>query len=156
MQRITLSAVTVGLCIAVAAGGYADSHSATDPAVKARHGHMQLYAFNLGVLGAMAKGEMEFDADRATAAAANLHAVARLDETGYWPEGTSSDAMEGSRALPAIWEKMDDFEAKQQGLIEAAATMEGAAGSLDGIRANIGAVGGACGACHKPYRQSDD
>jgi cytochrome c556 len=31
--------------------------------------------------------------------------------------------------------------------------LQGAAGTLDGLRASIGPVGGACGACHKAYRE---
>jgi cytochrome c556 len=37
-------------------------------------------------------------------------------------------------------------------LTEAANAMVEAAGTLDGVRSSLGAVGGACGACHKAYR----
>ncbi len=30
------------------------------------------------------------------------------------------------------------------------------AGSLDGVQANMNALGGACGACHKLYRQPEE
>ena len=37
-------------------------------AVKARQSAMTLYSFNLGLLGGMAKGDIEYDADAASAA----------------------------------------------------------------------------------------
>ncbi|WP_147115312.1 cytochrome c, partial [Tateyamaria sp. syn59] len=94
-----------------------------------RNGHMHLLGLNIGVLGAMAKGEQEYDADAAAAAAANIAALASIDQRLYWPEGSSSEDLEDSRALPAIWENMDDFTAQNEDLHEAAMTMEGAAGT---------------------------
>jgi cytochrome c556 len=152
LYTLTLS----GLAAAVI-GGSAVAQDMSNPAVGARHALMGLYAFNLGQLGAMAKGEMEYHADAAGAAAGNLAALAKLDQTALWPEGTDSETVEGSRALPAIWSDMDGFHAKADGLAEAAMAMEEAAGtdlaSLQGAMRDLGA---ACGACHKEYRQPDD
>ena len=53
----------------------AESHASAEDltkAVKARQATMQLYAFNLGILGNMAKGSMDYNADVATEAAGNL------------------------------------------------------------------------------------
>ena len=57
----------------------ADGH--LEGAIKARKSVMQLYAHSLGILGAMAKGEAEYDAAQAAAAANNLKAVANLDQS---------------------------------------------------------------------------
>lgn len=134
------------------AGGHATPEA---QAVKARQAAMQLYAFNLGILGGMAKGDTEYNADAAQAAADNLAALTTMNQMAMWPQGTDSDAMEGSRALPALWQNFPDVSEKGKALAMAAAAMAENAGSLDGIRANIGAVGGACGACHKAYRAPD-
>lgn len=132
---------------------FAASHGGSDnPAVKARSAHMGLYNFNLGILGAMAKGEAEFDAGAAQAAADSLVALSSLNQMSYWPEGTSNADMEGTRALPAIWEADSTVMAKVADLNTAAVAMAAAAGTLDGVRASMGGVGGACGACHKLYR----
>ena len=126
-------------------------------AVQAREGHMKAYALHLGALGAMAKGEMEYDAEMASAHASELAALAGLAQTGYWPEGTSSEDIEGSRALPAIWSDMDDFKSKMNGLHEAAMALEGAAGGgAEQLQAAFGGVGQACGACHKTYRAEEE
>ncbi len=157
MTTYTFAALIAGLAATTAT--MAGSHSGSDlpPAVKARHAHMQLYAFNLGALGAMAKGEMDYDAATATAAANNLATLAKLDQSRYWAPGTSADEVEGSRALPAIWEKSEDVGQKAADLVAATEAMAAAAGDgVEAIQANMRDLGGACSACHKAYRQSDE
>ena len=147
----------VALCLvaglAVAGTAIAGGHGG-NPAVKARQAHMQLYAFNLGTLGAMAKGEMEYDADAASAAAGNLAAVATLNQRAYWVPGTSSDDLpDESRALPAIWESGSKAGEIGASFAEAAANLAAVAGDgKDAMVAAIGPVGKGCGDCHKAYR----
>lgn len=127
-----------------------------DSAIKARQGLMDNYAFNLGMLGGMAKGAIPYDAAQAKAAADNLVTLTTLNEGAYWPKGSDMDAMKDNdvktHALPAIWEKKDDFMGHIKTLHDAAMKMQAAAGSQEGIRGAIGAVGGACGGCHKAFR----
>lgn len=126
-------------------------------AVQAREGHMKAFALHLGALGGMAKGEIEYDADLAAGHASELATLAGLAQTGYWPEGTSSVDLTGSRALPAIWEDMADFEAKREALHQAAMQLEGAVGDgPEAIGAALGGVGQACGACHRVYRAEEE
>lgn len=110
---------------------------------------MQLYSHNLAILDGMAQAKIDYDADLAQIAANNLAANASLDETTYWVEGTT----EGTKALPAIWENMDDFMAKQDGMTQAAAAMAQVAGTdLASLQSAMGELGGACSACHREYR----
>ena len=134
---------------------FAGSHGASpeQKAVKARQAHMQLYSYNLGILGAMAKGEMPYSADAAAGAAGDLAAMSMLSQASYWLPGTNSTDIEGSNALAAAWEMYPDIATKGQALATAAMAMKEAAGSVEGIQGAIGAVGGACGACHKAYRK---
>lgn len=128
-----------------------------DGAIKARKAQMQLYAYNLGALGAMAKGEVEYTAEAASAAASNLAMLTKLDQSTMWPAESDSMSVDNSRALPDMWDNFPDVMAKGQALVTAAAAMETAAGQgLDELRAAMGAVGGACGGCHKVYRQPDN
>lgn len=154
MKFKTRTIATTAIIVALAGGALAQS--AVDGAIKARKAHMQLYAFNLGPLGAMAKGEMPYDAEAATAAANNLVALTELDGSRYWPEGSAQGEAEGSRALPAIWESGSDVGAKAGDLKTAVADLASAAGTdLESLQAAMGPVGAACGACHKAYRASE-
>ncbi len=125
--------------------------------VAARQGEMDLMAVNAGVLGAMAKGTAPYDATAAATAAANIVAVSSIDQGLLWPEGTSNADIKDTKALPAIWEKRDDFMAKWDDLGDAASTMLAAAGNgQEALATAMGGLGGACTACHKAYRQPDN
>lgn len=140
-----------------AAAVFADSHvsdRALAAAVKARQSQMQLYSFNLGTLGAMAKGDVAYDAGVAQAAADNLAAVAMLSQQGYWLPGTDSDAMDNSRALPALWAADSNAQKLGMDFVEAAASMQAAAGTdLASLQGAMKAIGEACSACHEDYRK---
>jgi cytochrome c556 len=125
--------------------------------VEARHGLMLLLASNLGPLGAMAKGETPYDAAVASKAAANVAALSSVLSPDLFPAGSEYEKAADSYALPAIWTNGDDFMAKIAALNEAAATLVASAGTdVEGVKAGLGAVGGACAACHKAYRQPEE
>ncbi|MEX0339731.1 MAG: cytochrome c [Arenibacterium sp.] len=155
----TRTSLVAGLAIAACAatavfsGGHADK--AAMAAVKARKATMTLYAFELGALGGMAKGDIEYDADAAKAAASNLAKISSMNQMRLWMPGTSTAELgDATGALPAIWESGSKAADIGKELAMAAAAMESAAGEgLDSLRGAIGAVGKTCGACHDDYRK---
>lgn len=142
---LAAAALTLGLGPAIA----------NEQAIQARQGQFKLFAMHLGQLVPMAQGQVEYDAERAGAAAANLAAVASQTQEPYvWVEGTDNASVQNTRALPAIWENMDDFAAKYADLQAATVALSDAAGTdLASLQGALGAVGGACSACHDAYRQ---
>ncbi|WP_417208222.1 c-type cytochrome [Antarctobacter sp.] len=121
--------------------------------VKARQGQFNIMALNLGILGGMARGTVDYDAEAAQAAADSLVAVSMISQPALWPEGTDSSSIDGTRALPGIWDNIDDVMAKWAGFGEAAKAMAAVAGTgKDAIGPNMGALGAACKACHDTYR----
>ena len=138
--------------VALAASTVGGNSSEVPNEIKARHGMMNLMSASLATLGGMARGGVAFDADAARMAAENLVAATGIHDEGFWIEGTSETDIDGSRAMADIWDDMEDFNAKMDATHEAAVKMAEAAGDLAGIRANIGSVDRACGACHKAYR----
>ena len=152
-KKLAIFGATAAL--ALGAVSYADSiEGPFAGAIKARHGQMNLYALNMGVLGAMAKGEAEYDADAAAGAAANILALSQLDASAMWPAGSDNFSSDGTRALPAIWENFPDIAQKAADLTAAAEAMNGAAGeSLEALQAAMPAMGAACGGCHRAYRE---
>ena len=122
-------------------------------AVKARKGQFEIMQLNLGVLIGMARGTSEYDADKATAAAESIRAITTLDQSNMWPEGTDNMSIDGTRALPGIWDNTADVMAKWAALGEAATTMAAQVGTgKDAVGPQLGAVGKACTACHDTYR----
>jgi cytochrome c556 len=125
-----------------------------DKAVNARQAVMKLRVFYIGQLGAMAKGKVAYDANKAQRAADSLLALANLDGSAMWPPGSGNDKLgDKTRALPAIWGPKSDIGSKAKALGAAVAELAKSAGSgIEGLRGSIGPVGKSCGGCHKPYR----
>ena len=153
-KGMTVVGTVLGLAVlAGAASGQDAAQKALADATKARQAQMQLYAFNLGLLGGMAKGEVPYDATAASAAAGNLASLAQLDQSRLWPEGSDEMGVEGSKVMAELWQNMPDVMSKGADLVTAATAMEVAAGTdLASLQAAMGPLGGACGACHKAYR----
>lgn len=140
----------------VAGSLFAASHVEKNPAVAARQALMDLMAFNLGTIGAMAQDKMAYDGAAATTAAENLVTLSRVHLGPMFVEGTDSMSLDGTRALPAIWDDMAGFESGFAKLTVAAEAMALAAGTdLDALKAAMGGLGGACGGCHKSFREPE-
>jgi cytochrome c556 len=131
----------------VMVGGIAFAE-ASDPTVKARQELMDANGGAMKVLGGMAKGEVAFDAAAAEAAKATLIASAADTAAKFKDQATDP----ASHAKPEIWTSWDDFVAKADALGKAAAALD--TSSVDGVKAGLGAIGGACGACHETYKAS--
>jgi cytochrome c556 len=143
--------------VALMAGATATiSGEAEERAVKARQALMQVYAFNLAQLGAMVKGEMEYNADLAKASADNLVKATTMNGMAMWPKGSSMDdeGMAGKTWAKAdIWADGSDVGEKAKALREAAAQMAEVAGNgLDAVKGAMGGVGGGCKGCHEKFR----
>lgn len=119
---------------------------ATDPLVIAQKDLMKSFGGAAKALGGMASGEVAYDATAAAAAKATL--VAGSADIHVKFEKAGSDP--ASEAKPEIWTNWDDFVAKATALNAAATALDVA--SADGIKAGMGAIGGACKDCHTSFR----
>ncbi|MEX0921203.1 MAG: cytochrome c [Rhodovibrionaceae bacterium] len=119
------------------------------PAVPFRQAIFQNFKWHLGKLGAMAKGEMDFDAAAAQDHAEVIALLAGSIPQGF-PEGSSGP---DSAALPAIWEDFPGFESKANNLqIAAAALADAGDVTQDNLGGYVQEIGGACGSCHDDFR----
>ncbi len=145
---IALTAFALATGTVALAGGHGGN-----PAVKARNAHMSLYSFNLGLLGDMAKGTIDYDAAKATEAASDLAALAAFTQSSYWVEGTAQGDVDGSRAKAEIWSDAAGWAEKMELMKTGSASLAAVAGNgLEALQGGIGDAGAACGACHKAYR----
>lgn len=132
---------------------------AIEAAINARQSHMTLYAFNLAPLGDMAKGEIAYNADVATAAAENLAALARIDESRYWLPGSDMATLgkEHTKALKETWAEGSKIGSHVEKLIETSADMAKAAGNgLASLRTAMIPLGKSCSGCHEDFRAATD
>ena len=150
----TISRIMVLSVAGALVAGSIVAHESDNGSVKARQHVMQLQAYYLGQLGAMAKGDVEYSSEAAQGAADSLVAISQLDHSTLWPPGTDSESISNTRALPNLWTDYPDIIEKAGALTDAVAAMQSVAGTdLESLRASMGPVGAACGACHKAYQK---
>jgi len=152
-----LSIATVGIVLAFGVAAQGGSAADAEPFAKeinARKAVMQVQAFNIGILAAMAKGQMPYDAKKAQDAADNLNAAVNMKNSAMWPKGSDVGALGNrTRAKPEAWTKYPMVAEQSKALKAAAAKMAAAAGNgLDAVKANMKAIGESCGGCHKIAR----
>ena len=144
-------AVVVALALGVAAGA-ALAQAKPEQLVKQRQSVMTLQGKYFGPMAAMAQGKAPYNADIVRRNAAFLDNLTRMPWDTFDP---STKDVKPSGALPAIWEQPDKFK-------EAASRLENEAhklyevsrsGDEAAVKAQIGAVGKACGGCHESFRQ---
>lgn len=138
-----------------AATAAAQDQKTLERAVQGRQGAMAIHALESGPLFAMAKGDLAYDAEAAAGHAEALHALTGYDETRLFLPGTSNADMPGKTwALPAIWEKPDDFQKAYEALQTSVTELAAQAGDgQEAMKSAMIEVGKACGNCHETFRQ---
>jgi len=143
----TLSLAALVAFPAVAAEPFEDE-------VEARQAHMQLVKYNMGILGSMAKGKRDYNAEIATAVAQDMLSAATMNNMTLWPAG-SDNTVDGlnTKAKPGIWAADSEVMEKHMAWVKASENMAAEAGKgLPALKKAIGALGKSCKGCHKPYK----
>ena len=148
------SAVLAMGCVVLAGGTVALAASAGD-VVSARQA-------NFKAMGKAMKGS--FDELKQPAPSidvfktnANTLAGAATKIAAGFPKGTGPESGVKTQALPALWEKPDEFRAATDKFAKAAQAYSQAAasGNLDATKAALMQVGGTCKGCHDSFRAKD-
>lgn len=144
--------IAAGVAIAVGAfAGSAVAQVKPDVLVKQRQSAMTLIGKYFGPLGGMAQGKVPYNAQVVQRNAGFLDNLTRMPWDGFDPSTKGAK----SRALPAVFNDNAKFK-------DAAARLENEAAKLyqvsrggdeAAVKAQIGAVGKACGGCHDNFRE---
>lgn len=150
--RVIALAAATGLASAAAPALAQDF----DAVLKARQGEMRIMAINLGILGAMARGNLEYNAEMAQAAADSLVAVSQINQRPLWREGSDNMSIDGTKALPMIWDDIAGFRADWEAFGKAAAAAAATvANGQEALGPALRGIGGTCQACHEAFREAD-
>ena len=154
MRKIISSFIASALLV-FSAHSFADRDDPNLDLIKARQGEMELRAYFISPLVAMAKGDMEYDADMAAALADSLQRLTGLDMGRAWAPGTGNDKYAGeTAALPRIWTTYPEIAEYGKKYKKAVNALVGPAGNgLNELRTTLGAVGEACKGCHDDFVQ---
>jgi len=119
--------------------------------IKYRQSALFIVGQNFGPIAAMVQGKIPYDKDDAARRAAVVDFVIKLPWTAFAP-GTEQGG--NTKAKPEIWLDMEDFKAKAKDVQAEAAKLAEVArtGDFDALKAQVGATGKACKACHDKYR----
>lgn len=157
-QKITISAVATVMAVAAFSPVIAqDDKGPFHAEITARKSVMQVAKFNIGILGAMAKGKREYDGQLAANSAYNLHLAALMQNGAMWPKGSGVDNADlkiKTTAKPEIWANFPEVAKHHKAWTEASEKLSKVAGNgLDALRGAIGPVGKSCKGCHDDFRQ---
>lgn len=122
-----------------------------EDAIKYRQSAFTVMASHFGRVAAMAQGRVPFDAK---VAADNTQIASSLSRLPFTAFGEGTDKGMPHRAKPEIWKDQAKVKELADKMVAEMAKLDAAAktGSLDAIKAQVGAVGGTCKACHDDYR----
>src|SRR5919205_3979605 len=144
----------LAVVVALALGGFvgaALAQAKPEQLVKQRQAVMTLQGKYFGPMAAMAQGKVPYNADIVKRNSAFLDNLSRMAWDGFDP--STKDVK--SAALPAVYEQQAKFREAGSRLEQEAHKLWQVAQSGDeaAVKAQIGAVGKACGACHNDFRQ---
>lgn len=151
LSRLSLIAATLTTALLASTSSQAD----VDKAIEYRQDALGVMAWQIGPLGDMAQGKIDYDAETFARRAENLAAVAPLPWEGF-VEGSlrGDDHGVDTDALADIADDWQDFESRQQTLIEETATLAELARGDDfaAMRRQVATVADTCKGCHDNYR----
>lgn len=126
-------------------------------AINTRKSVVRLFAFNMGPINAMARGNREFDAALVERNARRIAALAPMLPEAFAAMDTREFNLE-TQARPVVWEEFDEFQQRANNLIEGVtelAEVAAAGNQMDTIR-TAGSIGRTyCGGCHEMFRDQD-
>jgi len=147
-----MSLLAAGLAVAVMSGE-ALAQAKPETLVKQRQSAMTLMGKYFGPMAGMAQGKVPYNAQVVQRNAGFLDNLSRMPWDGF-TEGTKDVK---SAALPAIWSDSAKWAEATDRLQSEASKLYAVSRSGDeaAVKAQIGAVGKSCGACHESFRQKN-
>lgn len=138
---------TTVLAAALALGAQAAMADA-EKSIEYRQSVFKVVKWHMDPLGGMARGMVEYDADKALHHARQLSALSHMPLEGFGP-GT-----EGGDSKAEIWAKWDMFAGGMEKFQADSAALVAAAevGTLEALRPAVGQLGQTCKGCHDNFR----
>ena len=142
--------IVVGAALALAAPLSVLAQAKPEQLVKQRQSAMTLIAKYFGPIAGMAQGKIPYNADVVSRTATYLENLAQMPWDGF----NESTKGEKSAARPEVWTDPKKFQEAADRLQAETVKLATAARAKDeaGVKAQWGAVGKACGACHDNFR----
>jgi cytochrome c556 len=119
--------------------------------IEYRQSAMTVTARSVGILGAMAKGDVPFNKDVALRHANLIAGLSDLPlTTGAFGPGTDKGAPH--KTDPKAWSEADKFKAAYDKFTTAAKALPAATGDQKTLKVALGDLGKTCKSCHDDFR----
>ena len=143
--------VLVGACTALSFAATAEPKP--EEAVEYRQGMMIGLGWNVGAMGAMAKGSVPWDQKKFAFLAGRTAALAPMAREGFTP----ATARAKSHSKPALWENLPDFDKRTDELNAATRKLADVAqgGDEAATKQQFGEMVKACKGCHDKYQEKE-
>lgn len=148
MKRMLIAAMLAGSGLLISTAASAQ-FAKVDDAIKYRQSAFTLMTTHMGRLGAMARGDVPFDAAAAQASARVVEVVSHLPWDAF-PAGSNTGA---AKIKGDPWKDAATFSKLQADLKAQTAKLPAAVATLDGLKAQVGATSRVCRECHENFRQ---
>ncbi|GAB2711640.1 c-type cytochrome [Halomonas garicola] len=154
-MRIMKTGLSAAVCAALLTASVTASAAEPEDAIHYRQSALGVMGWHFGPIADMAKGDIEYDGDEFARRAQNVANLASMPWEGF-VDGSYQDDGHGvdTDALAKIADNPDDFEQKQQDLIDESQKLATVAEDKDfqTSRAQLSKVGKTCKNCHDDYR----
>jgi cytochrome c556 len=123
--------------------------------VKYRKNIMKAIGSHISVIASNVKGKVVIESDIIPHAKALYLSISSINIEKTFPSNTSTNDNLKTRALPAVWEKPNEFTLAMNNSVKKADELLSAAETKDIklIAKALGGLGKSCGACHKIFRK---
>jgi cytochrome c556 len=151
METLMKKSLFAALLAVAVMSGEALAQAKPETLVKQRQSAMTLMGKYFGPMAGMAQGKIPYDAKIVQRNAGFLDNLSRMPWDGF-SEGTKDTK---SAAMAAIWSEPTKWGDAADRLQSEASKLYAVSRSGDegAVKAQIGAVGKACGGCHESFRQ---
>lgn len=149
MKKIVTGSLLAAIGLSLAC--IAQAQVKPDTLVKQRQAVMTLQGKYFGPLGGMAQGKVPYNAEVVARNAAFLDALDKMAWDGF--DASTKDVK--SAALPAVFTDTAKFKEAQDRLQTEVTKLVSVSkgGDEAAVKAQLGAVGKACGGCHENFRE---
>lgn len=149
MKRFALAAAVLAVSGSLISASASAQFAKPDDAIKYRQSAFTVLTTHMGRLGAMARGDVPFDAAAAQASARVVEVVSHLPWDAF-PPGSNTGA---AKIKGDPWKDAATFTKLQGDLKAQTAKLPAAVATLDGLKAQVGATSRVCRECHESFRQ---
>jgi len=149
MKRFALIAAAVAVSGSLVSATASAQFAKADDAIKYRQSAFTLMTTHMGRLGAIARGDVPFDAAKAQASAQVVAVVSALPWDAF-PPGSNTGA---AKIKGDPWKDAATFSKLQADLKAQTDKLPAAVATLDGLKGQVGATSRVCRECHENFRQ---